>query len=108
VQQLWCKQQHHAAAAEQQAATHASRLKLRDDQQRHLAAAARALSANLCLATSEGLAMSAQAFATTSGGRSSATDALLLAAQQTRGTSVDIVPCSCLEKAPLLGMEGVV
>ena len=46
----------------------------------HLAAAAKALSASLCLATSEGFAMSAHALATTSGGKSSAADALLLPA----------------------------
>ena len=46
----------------------------------HLAAAANALSASLCLATSEGFAMSAHALATTSGGKSSAADALLLPA----------------------------
>ncbi|KAA6429356.1 MAG: hypothetical protein FRX49_00750 [Trebouxia sp. A1-2] len=39
------------------------------DGQQYLAAAARALSASLCLATSEGFAMSAHALATTSGGR---------------------------------------
>ena len=48
----------------------------------YLAAADKALSASLCLATSEGLAISAHARATTSGGRSKAAEALLLPASQ--------------------------
>lgn len=48
--------------------------------QPYLAAAANALKAKRCLATSEGRAMSAHALATTSGGSSRAADALLLAA----------------------------
>ena len=54
----------------------------------YLAAAARALKASRCLATSEGRAMSAHAFATTSGGNSKAADAVLLAAHSTRSASL--------------------
>lgn len=46
----------------------------------YLAAAQRARMARRCLATSEGRPMSAQALDTTSGGRSSATDDVLLPA----------------------------
>lgn len=55
--------------------------------QLYLAAAASALKAKRCLATSEGRAMSAHAFATTSGGSSRAADALLLAAYHAKDMS---------------------